>query len=103
MADNAWYERNDDWICPVGIIGAVVVQTDHEASRDEGGMIIRGHARNYSVWWYEQESPVYGEGLAMGYGKRFPLTDEGLLEAKQSAIEWARKLLTEALEGLPSE
>jgi hypothetical protein len=87
----------------VGQIGCLIIEVRFESIRTNDGTFARGDALGYEIWWHEQEYPTYGEGIAIDHPELFPLNDEGLEKAKKAAIEWARQMLTEALEGLPKE
>lgn len=84
------YHNDDEWRMQIGQIGCLVIspQTDYPNSDVIG----------WQVHWHEQCDYVYSEGIRLEPGTAlFPFTDDGLQQAKQAGIEFARGLLTEAL------
>lgn len=98
-----WVEKNhDEWIFQIGRIGCLSIEIRHSLVFD-GKVYSKGEPLGYSIWWHEQDEYVAGEGLAMGYGVTFSMTEAGLKEAKGAAVGWARQLLQEAMSCLPPE
>jgi hypothetical protein len=87
----------------VGQIGCVFVTQGHRFTENIDTGVVSDESLYYEITWHEQLDYVYGEGLRIRHDKTFPLTDAGLAEAKKTAVDWARQLLQEALDSLPSE
>jgi hypothetical protein len=80
----------------VGRIGCLVISVHYENGKANTPL-------NYNLAWHENENYISGEGVCIPYDDTFSYSEAGLALAKQTAIEWAKHLLEEALNDVEIE
>jgi hypothetical protein len=105
MSKQEWYLSGRDRFLKVGQIGCLFIEATFETERNERGGLQHNYNAplGYKVVWYESESPISGEGIAVSLNELFPMTEDGLEAAQKRAIEWGMELLQEAMDSLKGE
>lgn len=95
-----WQGKNGYYHLQIGKIGCLEVSIRYMPKMNEQSVFVNGEKLGYEVTWLESDEFVYGEGLAIPHPTLYPLTDEGLEQAKREAVIWGKQLLQEALDSL---
>lgn len=97
-----WVQENEQrLILQVGKIGAIIVDFPEPLYKPSLGIRPNVDAYMYKIHWHENVDYISGEGLEIR-GDYLP-ADTPLIDVRKRAVEWAKRLLDEARDGMPDE